>query len=155
MSALEMKWLGDHADRQNSRFAGDAGDYRGAAGTGTAAHSGGDERNIAQITRLQDFIERLFRGGASDIWPRAGAEPPGDADPELDLARRGGLRQRLSVGIAGHELAPDQIRTDHIVDGVSAGAPHANHGNAGLHLLLVSRNAQIDHAVPLRCNAAS
>ena len=155
MGALEMKRLGDHADRQNSRFAGDARDYRGAAGAGTAAHSGGDERHVGPVHRLEDFVERLLRGGASDIWPRAGAEPPGDADPELYLARCCGVRQRLSVGIASHELAPDQIRADHIVDGVSAGAPHANNGNAGLHLLLVPRNAQIDHAVPLRCNAAS
>ena len=155
VGALEMKWLGDHTDRQNSRFAGDARDYRGAAGTGTAAHSGGDERHVGPVHRLEDFVERLFCGGASDIRPRAGAKASGDADPELDLPRRGGLRQRLSVGIAGHELAPDQVRADHIVDGISAGAPHANNSNAGLHLLLVSRNAQIDHAVPLRCNAAS
>src|SRR5438445_11055740 len=153
MGALEMKRLGDHADRQNSRFAGDARDYWGAAGTGAAAHSGGDERHVGAVHRLEDFVERLLRGGASDIWPRAGAEPPGDADPELDLARRRGLRQRLSVGIASHELAPDQIRADHIVDGVSAGAPNTDNGNAGLHLLLVSRNAQLDHAFPLPSNA--
>ena len=101
MGALEMKRLGDHADRQNSRFAGDARDYRGAAGAGTAAHSGGDERHVGPVHRLEDFVERLLRGGASDIWPRAGAEPPGDADPELDLARRRGLRQRLSVSRYG------------------------------------------------------
>ena len=126
-----------------------------AAGAGAAAHSGGDEHHVGAVHRLEDLVERLFGGGASDIRPRAGAEPTGDADPELDLARRGGLRQRLSVGIAGHELAPDQVRADHVVDGVSAGAADPDDGNAGLHLLLVSRDAQIDHAVPLRCNAAS
>ncbi len=150
-----MKGLGDHANGQNSRFAGDAGDYRGAAGTGAAAHSGGDEHHVGAVHRVEDLVERLFGGGASDIRPRAGAEPPGNADPELDLARCGGLRQRLSVGVAGDELAPDQIRTNHVVDGVSAGAPDADNGDAGLHLLFVPRDAQIDHAVPLRCNAAS
>src|SRR5208282_1123852 len=59
-----------------------------------------------------------------------------------------GLQQRLSIGVAGDEVASDQTRADHVVDGVSPGAPYPDNRDTGLHLLLVLRNAQIDHAVP-------
>jgi hypothetical protein len=59
----------------------------------------------------------------------------------LDLAQCGGLLQRLSIGVTDNKLTPDQIRSDHVVNGVSPGAPYPNNGDAGLHLLLVSRDA--------------
>ena len=59
-------------------------------------------------------------------------------------ARR--LRQRLGVGVADDELARLQVRPDHVVDGVAAGAADPDDGDAGLQLLLVPRDAEIDHA---------
>jgi hypothetical protein len=80
-----------------------------------------------------------------DIRPRPGAEPAGYPDAELDLARRGRELQRLRVGVAGNELAADQVGADHVVDRVPAGAADPDDGDAGLKLLLVFRDAQIDH----------
>src|SRR5208283_563338 len=86
MAALEVKGLGDHPDGQDPRFAGDARDYGRATRPGTAAHSGSDEHHVGALHRLENLVESLLCGGAADIGPRAGAETPSDANPELDLA---------------------------------------------------------------------
>src|SRR5580704_5780129 len=61
--------------------------------------------------------------------------------------------QRLRVGVADDEFAPDQIGADHVVDRVAAGAADPDDGDAGLQLLLVLRDAQVDHRTALhaRC----
>src|SRR5262249_25046081 len=79
-----------------------------------------------------------------------GAEAPGDADAELDLAIRHRLPHRLRVGVADDELAADQVRADHVVDRVAAGAANANHGDAGLQLLLFFGDAHSDAHALLR-----
>ena len=150
LHALEMKRLGHHADRQDPRFAGDPGDDRRRAGAGAAAHAGGQEHHVRAVDRFEDLVERLLGGGPPDIRPRPGAEAARDADAELDLARRGRLLQRLRVGVADDEFAADQVRPDHVVDGIPAGTADPDHGNARLKLVLVLRDAEIDHSVPLR-----
>ena len=148
-----MKRLGHHADRQDPRFAGDPGDDRRRAGAGAAAHAGGQEHHIGALHRFEDIVDRLLGGRPPDIRARAGAEPAGDADAELDLARRGRQRQRLGVGVGGDELAPHHVRADHVVDGIPPGAANPDDGDAGLKLLLVLRDAKIDHSCrppPLR-----
>ncbi len=89
VDALEMKRLGDDADGKNARLARDPGDDRSRAGAGAAAHAAGDEHHVRALHRLKDVVDRLLGGRASDIGPRAGAKAAGNADPELDLARRG------------------------------------------------------------------
>ena len=126
-------------------FAGDTCDYRRTAGTGAPAHTGGDEHHIQVLHRFEDFVERFFGCGAPDIGAGPGAEPAGNADPQLDFAVGGRLLHRLRIRIADDELTPDQIRADHIVDGVSPGAAYPDNSDSGLHLLLVPRDAQIDH----------
>ena len=154
VDALELERLGDDADRQDARFAGGAGDDRSRAGAGAAAHPGGDEHHVRALHRFEDVVDRLLGGGASDIGPRAGAEPAGHADAELDLARRRRQLQRLRVGVADDELAADQVRPDHVVDRVAAGAADPDDGDARLQLLLVLRDAEIDHDFALHACAA-
>jgi hypothetical protein len=102
------------------------------------------------MTGAAPVPERLLGGRPPDIRTRPGAEPAGDADPELDLARCGRLLQRLGVRVADDEFASDQVRPDHVVDGIPPGAADADDGNARLKLVLVFRDAEIDHSVPLR-----
>ena len=145
-----MEGLGHHPDRQDAGFARDPRDDRRRAGAGAAAHPGGQEHHVRAVDRFEDLVERLFGGGPPDIGARPGPEPAGDADPELDLARRGRLLQRLRVGVADDEFASDQVGPDHVVDGIPAGAADPDDGNARLKLVLVLRDAEIDHSVPLR-----
>ena len=155
LHALEMKRLGHHANRQDPRFARDAGDDRRRAGAGAAAHAGGQEHHVGALHRFENVVDRLLGGGPADIRPGAGAEPAGDADTELDLARRGRQRQRLSVGVGGDELAPHHVRADHVVDGIPPGAADPDDGDAGLKLLLILRDAEINHRVGLHPCAAA
>ena len=84
--ALEGERLGDDADGQDALVAGGLGDDRRSAGAGAAAHAGGDEAHVRAVERLVDLLERLFRGGAADLGPRAGAEALRDLEAELDAA---------------------------------------------------------------------
>src|SRR6185312_6273584 len=56
-------------------------------------------------------------------------------------------------GVADDKLAADQVRPDHVVDGIPPGAADPDDGNAGLKLLLVPRDAKIDHALALHACA--
>src|SRR5213082_3015744 len=90
----------------------DPRDDGGCARAGAAAHSGGQKHHIRAVDRFEDLVKRLLGGGPADIRSRPGAEAARHADPELDLARRGGLLQRLGIGVADDKLAADQIRPD-------------------------------------------
>ena len=147
VTAFEMKRLSHDTDSQDPRFARDSRDHGSTPRAGATTHPGGDENHIGAAHRLEDVIERFLCRSAADIGPRPGAEPPGDSDPQLNLALCARLQQRLRVGVADYELAPDQIRADHVVDGVSPGAAHPDHRDAGFHLVLVLWDAQVDHAV--------
>ncbi len=76
------------------------------------------------------------------LRPRSGSAPAprprvtDGADGELGRSR---VRvQRLSVGVDDDELDPFEAEVDHRVDGVAAGAPNADHLDAGF-VLPVSR----------------
>jgi hypothetical protein len=47
-------------------------------------------------------------------------------------------RRSLGVGVRHHELDAFQVRPDHVVDGVAAGAADADHGDAWLDLIGVA-----------------
>jgi hypothetical protein len=117
--------------------------------TGAAAHAGGDEHHIGAVERLHDLVERLLGGGAAHIGARAGTEAARHADAELDAPLGEVLHHRLRVGVADQELAPDEVRADHVVDGIAARATDADDADTRLHLVLFPGNAQIDrHANP-------
>jgi len=115
-----------------------------------APHAGGDEHHVGAIERAHDFLERLFRGDSTDIGPRARAQAARDADAELDLAVGDRLAHGLRVGVADDELAADQVRADHVVDRIAAGATDADDGDAGLQLLLFLGDAYSDAHTFLR-----
>ena len=73
---------------------------------------------------------------------REGAAP---ADPiVLHPAMRRVLHQGLGVRIGHDELDPLEMRGDHVVDGVAAGAAHTEHGDARLKLFTLVRHRQIE-----------
>ena len=79
LAALEGERLGDHADRQRAKLAGDAGDDRRGAGPGAAAHAGRDEDHVGAAQEVVDQLLGLL-GGA--------------------LARPAGCRRRRGRGSA-------------------------------------------------------
>ncbi len=73
-AAFEGERLGDDADGEDALVARGLGDDRSGAGAGAAAHAGGDEAHVRAVERALDLFERLFRRGAADFGPRAGAQ---------------------------------------------------------------------------------
>ena len=140
---FELEGLGDDADGEDALLAGGAGDDRCRTGAGAAAHAGGDEHHVRAVQVVDQLVDRLLGGGAADLGLRAGAEALGDGDAHLHLAL--GLRRHegLAVGVGDDELAAEQAGADHVVDGIAAGAAHAEHRDLRLQLPDI-RHLQID-----------
>jgi hypothetical protein len=133
--ALERERLGDDADGEDALLARGLGDDRGRAGAGAAAHAGGDEHHVRAF---QDASIRLSVSSAA-ARPISGREPAprpfGDARSELDTTLGGRGIQRLRVGIGDDEIDALDLRVDHVGDGVTACAAHADHADARLQFI--------------------
>ena len=75
------------------------------------------------------LVQALLGRGPADLGPRAGPEPARDGGAELDAAVGQAVGERLGVGVAGDELDALEVRRDHVVDRVAAGAADAHHGD--------------------------
>ena len=130
--AFEVERLGHHADGEDALLARRAGDDRGCAGAGAAAHAGGDEAHMRAGEVVDDLVDAFLGCGAADLRLRAGAKTLGDMRAELDQPL--GLRhgERLGVGVGDDELDAAKPRGDHVVDGVAAAAADTEHGDAWL-----------------------
>ena len=142
--AFEVERPGHDAHRQDATLARGAGDDRSRAGAGTTAHAGGDEDHVAVGELAHHSFNAFFGGGAADIGLGAGAEALGDRRSELDLARGERMRQRLAIGVRHQEINAVEIGTDHVVDGIAAGAADTDHGDTRAKFLHGLRNGQID-----------
>ena len=127
--AFERERLGAHADGQDALVARGLGDDRSGAGAGAAAHAGGDEAHVRAFERGEDFVDRLFGGGAADLGPRAGAETLGDLEAELDAAIGGRVVERLGIGVGDDEVDALDVGAHHVGDGVPARAADADHAD--------------------------
>ena len=132
--ALEAERLGDDAHGERADVAGEPRDDRRGAGAGAAAHAGGDEDHVGALQQALDLVLLLERGLVAELGVRARAEAARDAAAEVHGDVGGRLLQRLEVGVDGHELDARDLRLDHPVDRVDAGAAdadHADHGQVG------------------------
>ena len=78
---------------------------------------------------------RFLGARAADIRLGARAQAFGGAGAQLDAALGLGLGQGLGVGVGDDEVDAFQAGLDHVVDGIAAGAAHAQHGDAGTQFL--------------------
>ena len=79
--------------------------------------------------------EGFFGAGAADIRLGARAQAFGGGGAELDAPLGLGLGQRLGIGVGHDEVHAFEAGFDHVVDGIAAGAAHAQHGDAGTQFL--------------------
>ena len=132
---LEVKGLGHHRNGENALLTDRARDHRRRTGAGTATHAGGDEHHVAAGELVEDLVQRLLGRGTADLGPRPGAEPVRDRVAELDLAVGQSGGERLRVRVARDELDPLEMRGDHVVHGVAAGAADADDRDLRLELV--------------------
>ena len=129
--AFQAEGLGDDADREDAGLTHRAGDDRRSARAGAAAHAGGDEDHVRARKLFHDLGHGFFGARAADFRLGASAEAFGGGGAELDAAGGLGLGQGLGIGVGDHEVDAFQARFDHVVDGIAAGAAHAQHRDAG------------------------
>ena len=147
--ALELERLGHDADGQDAHLARGLGDDRRGAGSGAAAHAGGDEAHVAARELLDDVLDALLGGRRAHFGTGAGAETLGHAGAELELVVGARVLERLRVGVGHDELAALERVLDHVVDGVSASAADTDHGDPGAEVVRY-RDAEIQSHVPVR-----
>ena len=93
---------------------------------------GGQEDHVGALEQLLDLVLLVEGRLVADPRIRSGTEAAGHlaADVERHIRVRG--LQRLKVGVDREELDARQLRLDHPVDGVDAGAADAHHPQDGL-----------------------
>ena len=126
LAALEAEGLGHHAHGQDALFLGDVGHHGGRAGTGAAAHAGGDEHHIRVLKGLGDVVAVLLGAALAHLGIAAGALAVGQLLTDLELDVRPGGAQHLLVRIDGDEFNALDILLHHMVDHVVSGAADAD-----------------------------
>ena len=124
--AFKAEWTGDDGHRHDSQFTGYFGHDRGGAGTGAAAHAGGNKAQIRAIQLGADLVQAFFGGLPANLGLGSGTQAPGQYLAQLqgvDLA----LLQRLGVGIHGHDMnVLGQSAIGQQVDGVATATADAD-----------------------------
>ena len=125
--ALELERLGHDTDGQRADRLRDARDDRRAAGSRAAAFAGGHEHHVGAGQGLFDLFRVVFRGAATDLGIRAGAEATGDLATDVEFDVGVAHQERLGVSVDGDEFDSAKAELDHPVDGVDASATDADH----------------------------
>ena len=116
---------------------GDAGNHRGRAGAGAAAHACRNIYHIGAAQHRGDLVFTFFRRLFSLGGVAAGALPAGEFITDVQLIRGIGKTQRLIIGIDRNKLHAAHAGLDHPVDGVSAAAADAKYLDRGHSLIIV------------------
>jgi hypothetical protein len=123
---FEVERLGNNADRQDAEFTCGARNHRGGAGSGAAAHAGGDEHHVSAGQVIADLVDHLLGGGAADVRLRTGAETSGRRHAHLDDVFGPRHGQRLGIRVGDDEVDALQPGADHVIDSVTARAADAD-----------------------------
>src|SRR5690606_13924978 len=105
-------------------------------GTRAAAHTGGDKAHMHTVEMTADFVERLFSRSRADLWFGASTKAFRQLSPELNTPFRQALPQRLCVRIGDDKFDALQLSADHVIDSVTASAPHAHYKDFRLQFCL-------------------
>ena len=145
--AFEVERLGYNSDGQCSEIPRDFRHNGSRAGTGAAAHTGGNKHQVRALQGGSDLFTAFFSRAAAHLRDGAGAEALGQLFADLDFHLCVGLAQGLPVRIYGDKFYPAQAGVDHAVNGVVAAAAATNHLNAGEGALFFV--LELNHALNL------
>ena len=156
-ASLEVKGLGDHANGEDAHLLGDVGHDGGRAGTGAAAHTGGDEHHVRVLQGLGHSGTALLSGLAPHFGVAARALPAGELLTDLNLKRRAGNGKRLLVRVDRDKIHTLGAGFHHPVDYVVAAAADADDldGNDIIGTGIQSKRHNCSSYVNrIRCNCA-
>ena len=99
--AFKLKRLGDDTNGQDTHLTRYAGNDRGRAGAGAAAHAGGDEEHVRAGDALLDAIHGFIGSHAARFGLAAGTQARG---AQLHEHAGGAAVQGLRVGVGADEF---------------------------------------------------
>ena len=136
LDAFKLEGLGHDAHGQNAQFPCSLRNDRCGTCSGATAHTGGDETHVAASQMINDLFDAFFGSSGTHCRPRARAQTFGNLHTHLDLRLGQRLLQRLCIGIGGDEIHAIERLFDHVVNRVSTGTAHTEHGDPGFQLFL-------------------
>ena len=126
VGTLKLEGLGDDAHGEDTCLVGQVRHNGCCAGTGAAAHTGGDEHHVGPFQGFGDCRTALLGRLPADFRLGACAHASRQllADLELILADR--LVEVLLIGIDHHKIHAADAGVDHAVDNIISGAADAD-----------------------------
>ena len=100
-------------------------------------HAGGDEEHVRAFDRGADVGLGHLGGDAALLGLAAGTQA---GLAKLDRAVRGGLVERLRVGVGADELDALHLAADHVIDRVAATTANTDHLDLGAPVELLDFN---------------
>ena len=125
LASFEGERLGDHAYGKRAHGLRSLRDDRRSAGTGAAAHAGGDEHHVAACDDLLERFQALFRGLLTHFGIAARAQALRQFFADLDLRLGSVIVESLAIRVDRDERDALQVGLDHSVYGVAACAAYA------------------------------
>lgn len=129
--SFEMERLGHDTDGQNPAFTAGLGDNSRSAGSGSAAHTGGNEHHVGVIQILHHIIKAFLGGGFTDFRLGPGTQTFGHSISELYFMLGQITRKSLRVCVAHDEINAVEVGRNHVVDGVTTGPTDTDNSNFG------------------------
>ena len=132
---FEQEGLGDDPYRQNVHFTGRAGDNRGSACSGAAAHAGCDEAHMRTLQCAFDLLDRFFGGCTSDFGARTCTQTLCDIWTKLYPIFGGRGVERLSIGVCDYKVDAFNARANHVGDRIAPCATDTDDCNFRLQFI--------------------
>ena len=132
--ALKVEGLGDDTNGQNTVFAHRPGDNGCRTSPGSTAHACGHKHHVTACQMIENFVQGLLGGSATNFRTRARTQTLGNRRAQLNFSVGGGLPERLGIRIRHHEINAFEVGLNHVVDGVPAGAADADNGDPGFQI---------------------
>ena len=137
---LKLEGLGHNADRKDPLLLGQLRHDGGSSGSGSAAHSTGNEHHVRALDGSAQLLGALLGRLLADLRLRAGAQSLCQLLSDLNQRRRLAERQRLLVGVDTDELHSANILINHSIYGIISCASHTNHDNFCAGICFVCHN---------------
>ena len=144
---FELEGPRDDGDGENAEAFRNVGDHGCSAGSGAAAHSRRDEQHVGAFDRFCDAVAVLHRRIATDLGPRACAEPARQRRTQLQLRARRRALQCLCIGVGADEIDAGQSSFDHVLHRIAAAAADADDLDDGsvFHCLIDDLEHDVSH----------
>src|SRR5690606_2115631 len=125
--AFKRERTGNYGNSQNAHFFGNLRNYRSSTCTGTTAHAGSDKHHVRTLQGFHDALAVFLGSLAANLGVGACTKTLGNLGAQLQNGACRYALERLRISVGTDKLNAFQIAANHVVNGVTAAATHANY----------------------------